>query len=165
MSKSASECFLCNEEGKGKRFTFYSGVRKGGSRTELLSATVTVMEWWKDLRMYEIHVCRRCMDRLWAQHVKWPPILCFIGAAVLLVLAVPCVFLGVIGLVIAGILLVAALAAGGAGVWFYTQGKKPQRARLEPLVVKEAMEILPEEGRTFITNDQYLDLVDRGIIG
>lgn len=61
--------------------------------------------------------------------------------------------------------VVTALAAGGAGVWFYTQGKKPQRARLEPLIVREAVGQFPDEGRTFITNDKYLDLVDRGIIG
>src|SRR5262245_27116934 len=89
MSKSAGECFLCGEEGKVKRFTFYSGERKGGSRTELLSATVTVSEWWNDLRMHEAHVCRECQERMWAEHVKWPPILCGIGAAVLLALAVP----------------------------------------------------------------------------
>jgi hypothetical protein len=166
MAKSAGECFLCGEEGKGKRITFYSGARKGGSRTELLTATVTVHEWWKDLTLHEILVCRACQDRLWAQQKDWTPLLCGVGAAVFLVLAVPCAFFGLIGLVLAGVLLVAALAAGGAAVWLHLQGKpKPTRALLDPLLVKEAMMLLPDEGRTFLTNDQYIDLVDRGIIG
>jgi hypothetical protein len=166
MSKSEGECFLCGEEGKGKRFTFYSGERKGGSRTELLSATVTVSEWWNDLRMHEAHVCRECQERLWAEHVKWPPILCGIGAAVLLVLAAPIAILGGrVGLAIAAVLVVAALAVGGAAVWFYTQGKRPQRARIEQLVVREAAGQFPDDGRTYLTNEKYLDLVDRGVIG
>jgi hypothetical protein len=166
MSKSAGECFLCGEEGKGKRFTFYSGERKGGSRTELLASTVTVSEWWNDLKLHEVHVCRECQERLWAENAKWPPILCGVASAVLLAPAVPSAILGGgVGLGIAAVLVVAALAAGGAGVWFYTQGKKPQRARLEPLVVREAAGKFIDKGRTYITSDKYLDLVDRGIIG
>jgi hypothetical protein len=166
MAKSAGECFLCGAERKCKRFTFYSGERKGGSRTVLTTATVTVSERWNDVKMHEVHVCRACQERLWQNDVKWPPILCGAGGAVLLLPAVPvAIFGGGIGLAVAGALVVAALAAGGVGAWLYTQGKKPQRARLEELVVEEAMKELPDEDRTFITNDVYIDLVDRGIIG
>jgi len=166
MPKSVDECLLCGREGKGKRFTFYSGERKGSSRTELLSATVTVSERWSDVQMHEAHVCRDCQERLWAEHVKWPPILCWAGAGALLVASLPIGLLGGgVGLAIAAVLIVAALAAGGAGAWLYSQGKKPRRAQLEPLVVQEAMGWFPDEGRTFITSEQYVELVDRGIIG
>jgi hypothetical protein len=166
VSKVQSECLLCNEHRKGKRITFYSGVRKAGSRTELLTATITIPERWRDLVLHEAHVCRECQARLWAQHSKWPPILCGIGAAVSLPPAVPiAVFGGGTGMVIGIGLVIAALAAGGAGAWFYIQGQKPQRAQMESLIVREAMTLFPDEGRTFMTNDQYVDLVDRGIIG
>jgi hypothetical protein len=165
MAKSEGECFLCGAEGRGKRFTFYSGERKGSTTTELLSATVTVHERWSDLRMHEAFVCRDCQERLWAEHVKWPPIFCYAGAGALLLMAIPCVFFGTVGMVIGIALVVLALGVGGAGVWLQLQGKKPQRARLEPLIVREAMDQFPDEGRTFLTNEQYIDLVDRGIIG
>jgi hypothetical protein len=165
MAKGTGECFLCREEGKGKRFTFYSGVRKGGSRTELITATVTVMEWWKDLQVHEIHVCRDCQERLWRERVRWPPVLCGAGGAVLLLLAVPvAVFGGLAGLAVAAALAVAALAAGGAGAWLYVQGGKPQRGQMDPLVVRAAMARFPDHGRAYITSEVYLDLVDRGII-
>ena len=168
MAKSAGECFLCEEEGKVRRVTFYSGVRKAGSRTELLCATVTVFERWRDLRIYEIHVCRECQQRLWAEHTKMPPILCAIGAALLLLLSVVCAVLlpGELGLVVAVPFGLLALGVGGVAVWlFMRQRAKPEREQIEPLIVKEAMWKFPDEGHTFITSDQYVELIRQGILG
>jgi hypothetical protein len=166
MAKTTGVCFLCGEEGKGKRFTFYSGIRSGGSRTELISTTVIVMEWWKDLQLHEVHVCQDCQERLWENHVRWVPIQCWLAAVTLLGAALPSAIVGGgVGLALAGVLLAAALTAGGVGFWLRVQNRKPRRARLEPLIVQAAMRRFPDEGRTFLTNDVYIDLVDRGIIG
>ena len=165
MAKGTGECSLCGREGKGKRFTFYSGVRKGGSRTELITVTVTVLEWWKDLQVHEIHVCRDCLERLWRERPNWRPVLCGAGGAVLLLLAVPfAVFAGWVGLAVAAVLVVAALAAGAAGVWLHVQGARPQRGQLDPLVIRAAMDHELDYGRTYITSEVYFDLVERGII-
>src|SRR4051794_11787454 len=60
-------CFLCEQPVKGKRFTFYSGVKKGGTSHEMASCTVTFFERWSDLTMHEVQVCRDCQLRLWRQ--------------------------------------------------------------------------------------------------
>jgi hypothetical protein len=165
MAKGKGECFLCGQEDRGKRFTFYSGVRKGGSRTELITVTVTVLEWWKDLQVHDVHVCRVCQERLWRERPNWQPVLWGAGGAVLLLLAVPvAVFGGLVGLGVAAVLVVAALAAGAAGVWLHVQGAKPQRGQMDPLVVRAAMAHLLDHGRTYVTSEVYQDLVERGII-
>jgi hypothetical protein len=166
--KDVACCFFCDEPARGKRFTFYSGVRKGGSRTELYSATVTVFERWRDLKIYEIHVCRECQLRLWSERPNLAPILWAAGAALVLLLLIPSLILfdGVARLVVGGILGVTALVLGGlaAGLLLRHRAQKPDRSHLDPLVVCSAMHVLPDEGHTFLTLEQYLELVDRGII-
>ena len=106
------------------------------------------------------------MDRLWAERMKWPPIVCGVAAGVLLALAVPVALLaGKVGLVVAAVLIIAAMAAGGTGAWLYSKAQKPDRESVEALVVLEVAKQSIDEGRTFMTNEHYLELVDRGIIG
>jgi len=168
--KKAGECFLCGAEHKGRNFTFYSGVRKGGSRTELTTVIVTVFERWRDLRIYEIFVCRDCQLRLWADHTKWPPILWGGGAGLV---ALAAVLGGLLALLapVAGLLVgvglgMVALALGGVAVWFLLRhlGKKPEREQLELLVVREAQRYFPTPRHTFITVDQYQDLIRAGVV-
>jgi hypothetical protein len=165
--KNVDLCLLCEEPGKGKRFTFFSGVCKGGSTTQLLSATVTVFERWRDLKIYEIHVCRECQQRLWAGRPNWTPLAAGAGAGVVLLLALGCLLVSPIAGLVIGMLALA-LAGAAVGFWFLHRSQKPVRAQLERLVVLAAIEVLPNddnEDHTFLTNDQYLELVERGILG
>jgi hypothetical protein len=168
VAKKSGECFLCDGAGKGRTFTFYSGVRKSGSTTRMTTVTITVLERWRDLRIYEIFVCRDCQLRLWSAHTLWPPIWCAVGAAPLVLMAVACMLLLplAVGLVVGGMLGLLTMAVGGLAVWFLIRhlARKPQRAALERLVVREAMHDLGEPGHTFITVDQYLDLMRLGIV-
>ena len=62
-------------------------------------------------------------------------------------------------------LAVVALALGGLFVvqlQRYT-AKKPKQSQLEPLVVKEASNFLPNENRKFLTNDQYIERFEAGV--
>jgi hypothetical protein len=168
VAKKSGDCFLCDGVGKGRTFTFYSGVRKSGSTTQLTTVTVTVLERWRDLRIYEIFVCRECQLRLWSSHTLWPPVWCAVGAVPLVLLAVACVLLLPLaaGLAVGGLLGLAAMAAGGAAVWFLIRhlARKPAREPLERLVVREAIRDLGEPGHTFITVDQYQELMRLGVV-
>jgi len=165
--KNVDRCFLCDQPGKGRRITFYSGVCKGGSTTKMLTVTVTVFERWRDLRIYEIHVCRECVQRLWARRPNWIPLATGIGAGVVLLIALACLLLSPIVALVFGVVALA-LGGGAVGLWFQHRAQKPDPDQMERLIVQEAIDILPEDGNedhTFITNEQYRDLVRRGILG
>ncbi len=167
MRKDALGCFLCEMPVKGKRFTFYSGVMKGGSTTRLLTCTVTVFERWQNLTIHEIQVCRWCQQRLWRRQQLVPMILFGIGASVMLFLTLAGLVLlpGVIRFVA---LVPAVLVALGLAVPFavylcrYLFGR-PKYAQLEPLIMTAAMVKLPERGHTYMTTDQYLERQRQGI--
>jgi len=168
MKKDAGGCFLCEEPGKGKKFTFYSGVVKGGTTHELLSCTVTFFERWSDLTMHEIHVCRDCQLRLWREERYPPVVFSAIGAGVaaLLGLVLPFVLTGTARIVATALAAVAALALAGTFVACLRRYRdpKPKHAQLEPLVLGEAMAKLPED-HTYMTAEAYEERVGKGIIG
>jgi hypothetical protein len=167
--KDVEECFLCERVGKGKRFSFYSGIMKGGTTHRMLSCTVTFFERWSDLTMHEMHVCRECQVRLWQQQHKGAVIGYGVGTGVAALLTVVPVIL------LSGAALWVTLALGvvvalALGTLFFVQLKKyrirkPRHADIEPLVIDEAMDRLPCDKHTFMTTEQYLDRVQKGIIG
>jgi hypothetical protein len=169
MKKDMDGCFLCEQPGKAKRFTFYSGVLKGGTTHRMLSCTVTFFERWSDLTMHDIGVCRDCQVRLW-RHKQLPSmVLAACGAAVVGLFAlVPLVLLpGAAGLVLAGLVAAVALALGGLFVVHLQRYRlqKPKRDLVEPLVIEEARAKLPHRDRTYLTTDQFIERQEKGIFG
>jgi hypothetical protein len=162
-------CFLCDTDGKCKRFTFYSGVMKGGTTHRLITCTVTFFERWSDLTMHEIQVCRDCQLRLWRERHFTPLLLSGIGAGVALLLAAVLALLlsGPAQVVLPILLGVAALALGGLTLVRLRRyrERKPKHAEVEPLVIEEAMDLLPCRGHTFMTSEQYIERHQHGIIG
>src|SRR5262245_36015566 len=133
---------------KGKRFTFYSGVLKGGSTTRLLTCTVTVFERWSDLTIHEIQVCRWCQLRLWRRKQLVPMVLAGSACGVVGLLGLPWLFLlpGVARFAVPALAALVALALGGVFavyLWQFLAGK-PKHAQLEPLVLAEAVGKLPK---------------------
>src|SRR5262249_832908 len=108
MRNDADDRFLCEMPGKCKRFTFYSGVMKGGTTHELLSCTITFFERWSDLTMHEIRVCRECQVRLWKQKFTLPLVAFAAGAGLALLVAL-------VGLLLPWPALLAGVAVGGIG--------------------------------------------------
>jgi hypothetical protein len=141
---------------------------KGGTTHRMLSCTVTFFERWSDLTMHEIQVCRACQLRVWQQQYRLPMVQSAIGAGVSAVLVWPVFFLvpGLAGWVVGAVLAIAALAFVGMFVYQRQLSRqKPKNAQVEPLVLKEAMDLLPNEDHTFLTTDQYLERHAKGIIG
>ena len=166
--KESDECFLCDRLVKSKQFTFFSGVMKGGTTHRMLSCTVTFFERWSDLTMHEIQVCRECQLRLW-QEKQFPPLVLLGGGAALaaLVALVGVVLLpGAARIAVGALAGVAALALGGLFVVQLQQyqSRKPKQAQLEPLVIREAKDRLPDEGHTYMTSEQYIERHEKGII-
>jgi hypothetical protein len=162
-------CFLCEQPGKARRFTFYSGVMKGGTTHKLASCTVTFFERWSELTMHDIGVCRDCQMRLWRQKQYPSMVYSGIGAAVLalfpmgLLLLVP----GVAGFVAAALAAAVALALAGTFVFHLRlyRAQKPKRDQVEPLIIEEASTKLPHRDRTYLTTEQYIERQDKGVFG
>jgi hypothetical protein len=168
VKKDADVCFLCEQPGKGKRFTFYSGIKKGGTTHRMASCTITFFERWSDLMMHQVHVCRDCQVRLWRRSRLLPTVALGAGMAVAGLLAL-------VGLVLLdGAARFAALGVGGVavlllGALFGVQlrsylDRKPKHSHLEALVIQEAIDRLPGE-RTYLTSEQYVERHEAGIIG
>jgi hypothetical protein len=180
MKKNTIGCFLCKMPAKGRKFTFYSGVKIGGSTTQLQThftswrlrtrRRITVLENWHSLMMHEIAVCRWCQLRAWRKKQLLPMILNGVGACVLAFLALLSMAFGLVmssGLCLLGLpflLLCAAVVPAGlcalhASFYF---GAKPSHAQLEPVVLAEAVHHFPDNGRTFMTEGQYVARHERG---
>src|SRR5262249_21161372 len=146
----------------------YSGIMKGGTTHRMLSCTVTFLERWSDLTMHEIHVCRHCTNRLWRQKHRPPVILYACGAAVSALVALLGLLLlqDVAQIVVAALAATAAFALGGLLIYQYQFNliRKPTHSELEPLVMKEAMDSLPDNDHTYMTTEQYLERHQKGII-
>jgi hypothetical protein len=169
MKKDMDGCFLCEQPGKAKRFTFYSGVLKGGTTHRMLSCTVTFFERWSDLTLHDIGVCRDCQIRLWRQKQLPSVVLSGSGAGVVALFTLaPLVLLpGTAGFVVAALPAATALALGGLFV-FYLQryrAQKPKRDQVEPLVIEKASAKLPYRDRTFLTTEQFIERQDKGVFG
>ena len=169
MKKNTDGCFLCEQPGKAKRFSFYSGVMKGGTTHKMLSCTVTFFERWSDMILHDIGVCHDCQVRLWRQKQLLPVVLSGSGAGVVALLAlVPLVLLpGTVGFVLTALAGVLALALGGLFA-FYLQrylSQKPKRDQVETLVIEEASTKLPYRDRTYLTMDQFMERQDKGVFG
>jgi hypothetical protein len=162
-------CFFCRNVGKCRQFTFYSGIMKGGTTHRMLSCTVTFFERWSDLTMHDIQVCRECQVRLWRRKHFAPMVLCALGAGVfgLVVLAALLFLSGTARFGAAGFAVVPALVLGGVFVVMLRRylNRKPRHDELEPLVVDQAIDLLPKRGHTFMTSEQYLERYKRGVIG
>jgi hypothetical protein len=169
LPKEMDSCFLCEQPVKAKRFSFYSGVMKGGTTHRLRSVTVTFFERWSDLTVHDIGVCRDCQIRLWRQKYFLPVVLSGIGAGVVALLAlVPLILLPeTAGFVMAGLTAVVALALGGLFAFYLRLylAQKPKRDQLEPLVIDEASAKLPDRGRTYLTMEQFQERQDKGVFG
>ena len=165
--RDADDCFLCEQPVKTRRFTFYSGVKKGGTTHELLSCTVTFFERWSDLTMHEIEVCRDCQQRLWKEKHFVPMALCGAGAAVMALIALLGVLLPAPAMwLVVGLGGFGALALGALFVVCRQQYQtKPKHSEVEPLVIRAAIPKLPPERHTYLTTDQYIERVQKGIIG
>ncbi len=169
MGKNATECFLCGKAGKTRKFTFYSGIVKGGTTSRLLTVTVTFLERWSELTMHEIQVCRDCQLRLWRQKQFLPAVLfgCAAGAVALLGAVALILLSGAAWYAVLALTVVAVLVLGGLFVMYLRQylAGKPELARLEPLVLQEALANFPDSDHTFMTAGQYLERADKGIFG
>src|SRR5262245_32263981 len=169
MQKDMDGCFLCEQPGKAKRFSFYSGVMKGGTTHRMLSCTVTFFERWSDLTLHDIGVCQDCQIRLWRQK-QFPPVLLSGGGAgvVALLALVPLILLPwPAGLVVTGLAAVVALALGGLFAFCLRRylSQKPKRDQVEPLVIEEASAKLPYRDRTYLTTEQFMERQDKGVFG
>src|SRR5581483_10170885 len=160
--KDATGCFLCAMPVKAKRFTFYSGIMKGGSTTRLLRHTITVLEHWQNLTMHEIQVCRWCQTRLWRKRQLLPIIFFGAGAAVMFVAALAGLVLLAVDVLFAVVftalaVLVALVLTGVLAVFLWRCFlAKPSHAQLEPLILAEAVGKLPDRGHTYMTTEQYV---------
>src|SRR5262245_57018960 len=167
MMKEMDGCFLCEQPGKAKRFSFYSGVLKGGTTHRMLSCTVTFFERWSDLTLHDIGVCRDCQLRLWRQKQFLPMVLSGSGAGVVALLAlVPLILqLGTAGFVGAALAAVIALALGGVFAFYLRRyrARKPKRDQVEPLIIEEASAKLSYRGRAYLTMEQFMERQDRGV--
>jgi hypothetical protein len=169
MMKEMDGCFLCEQPGRAKRFSFYSGVLKGGTSHRMLTCTVTFFERWSDLTLHDIGVCRDCQIRLWRQKQRLPAVLSGTGAGVVALLAlVPLLLLpGTAGLVVAALVAVFALALGALFAFYLRRylAQKPKRDQVEPLVIEAASAKLPSRGRTYLTMEQFIQRQDKGAFG
>jgi hypothetical protein len=169
MKKDMDGCFLCEQPGKARRFTFYSGVMKGGTTHKMLSCTVTFFERWSDVTMHDIGVCRDCQLRLWRQKHLLPMVLAGSGAGIIGLFALPPLVLlpGTAGLVVAALPVVTALALGGVFVYNLQRyrDQKPKRDEIEPLFIQEASAKLPHDERTYLTTEQFIERQDKGVFG
>jgi len=170
VAKTTDTCFLCEQPGKCKKYTFYSGVMKGGTTHRMINYTVTFFERWSELTIHEIQVCRECPLRLWKQKQK--PLMILYGAvagvmapiALLALILLPGIALRV---AVGGLAAVAVLVLGGL---FLVQLqrynlKKPKQSQFEPLVIAEASTYFPDEKRTFLTCEQYIERSEAGVFG
>jgi hypothetical protein len=168
MQKYLDGCFLCDQPGKAKRFSFYSGVMKGGTTHRLRSCTVTVFERWSDMKLHDIGVCHDCQLRLWRRQQFLPVVLCGSGAGGMALLALAPLLLlsGTAGFVLLGLAGVVALALGGLFAFSLRRylARKLQRDQVEPLVIAEASAKLPHRNRSYLTMEQYRQRLDRGVI-
>lgn len=172
MKKVTIGCFLCKMPAKGRQFTFYSGVKIGGSTTRLLTRQVNILESWHKLVMHEISVCRWCQLRAWRKKQLLPMILSGAGAGVLAFLALLGLVVGLVVVsnfflsVVAFLFLCAAVVPAGLcalHAWLYF-GVKPSHAQLEPVVLAEAIHHFPDDNRTYMTEEQYVARHQRGAI-
>src|SRR3954454_9585180 len=105
MKTNMDGCFLCEQPGKARRFSFYSGVMKGGTTHRLRSYKVTFFERWSDLILHDIGVCHDCQIRVWRRKHLLPMVLSGSGAGVvdLLALALLILLPGTAAFVVAGL--------------------------------------------------------------
>jgi hypothetical protein len=170
MKKEGVGCFICKMPVKARLFTFYSGVMKGGSTTRLKRRIVTVLEFWQNLTMHEIHVCRFCQMRAWRRKQLLPMILFGAGAALMFLFVLGGLALMVVDLLFG--LFVATLSAFvalvlTAGFAFFAWRSflaKPSHAQLEPAIIDAAIPLLPRRGHTYMTSEQYVERHQQGII-
>jgi len=164
--KNADGCFLCESPGKTKKFTFYSGIMKGGTTHRTIHYIVTFLERWSDLTMHEVQLCSDCKIRLWRKKQLPPMILYVIGAAVF-------ALLGLVGVILVpGVMRFVAAALFGIVVLifaalFFVQFKKysnrkPKNSLLEPIVLQEVVLFYPDDNRTYLTTDQYIERHEKG---
>jgi len=173
MAKTGDPCFLCEQTGKKlKKFTFYSGIKKGGTTHRTIHYKVTFLERWSELTMHEIHVCRDCTQELWQEQRKkqfLPMVLLASGAAISLLIALICGILlpGLARYMVAFVFLAAALGLGGLAIVFLQRYRmeKPPAGRVDLLVLEEALDKLPYEEHTYLTSDQYAERYDMGVLG
>lgn len=168
VKKGASECFICDETTKCKRFKFYSGVKKGGSTTRMLSCTVTVFEQWDELTMHEIEVCRECQLDLWRRKQMFPLIFFAAAAGAAFVIGVPSLLflswpMQVAVPAVFGLVALVMLGFAGYYLWKYF-GVKPSPSDVAPLVIRATMDRLGEPGHTFMTGDQFVERHQSGMI-
>lgn len=172
MAKTGDPCFLCEQTGKKlKKFTSYSGIKKGGTTHRTIHHKVTFLERWNALTMHESHVCRDCTQELWQEQRKkqfLPIVLLASGAAMSLLIALICGFLlpGLAHYMVAFVFLATLDLVGLAIVLLQRYGvEKPPAGRVDLLVLEEALDKLPYEEHTYLTSDQYAERYDMGILG
>lgn len=163
--KGVGKCYFCQEVAKGRKLTYFSGVRMGYGYSGLITTPVTCFEGWKDLMMHDIHACRECQLELWRKAHFLQPIVLAACAALCLLPVVPALVMlpKWVGLALAGVMVLFALGLGAAAGFAFLRYRqpKPDRDRLEEIIIEEAALYYPGEDRAFMTLDRFQKVLKR----